>query len=52
MRTLSKAILWLIAALAAIWLAMHWQEVLAHLRGWGIVPNSVEMRLPTGEIPL
>jgi hypothetical protein len=52
MRTLSKAILWSIAALAAIWLAMHRQEVLSHLRGWGIAPNFVEERLPTSEILL
>lgn len=52
MRTLSKAILCLIAALAAIGPAAHWQEVLAHLRSWGMFPNSVEERLPTSVIPL
>jgi hypothetical protein len=39
MGNLSKAILWLIAASVALWLALHWQQFLALLRGWGVMPS-------------
>ena len=45
----SKAVLWLVLLLAALWVGTHWDEFVALLnRGWGVMPEIKE-RILRGE---
>lgn len=51
MSKVGKTVLWLLAALAAVWIATHWQEFLSQLRSIGMMPFIEERLHSSGVTP-
>lgn len=51
MSKVGKTVLWLLAALAAVWIATHWEEFLSQLRSIGMMPFLEERLHSSGVTP-
>ena len=51
MSKVGKVMLWLLAALAAVWIATNWEEFLSRLRAIGMMPFIEERMHSSGVTP-